>query len=253
MKSNLTMKHTGDKDPSSKTKTDDTSSEPSKRSKHSSSSHELADDDNSKETSFHNLRSSRSSVPMEPAVEQTAAAPADNLGDNVGQWLSQKVVVTTVTEHVKYTFITHDLSEPLHSSELQAAVNNSVFSSEQLLSPDAIVCSSNDDKVYETSTVLESSFSPVEYVVVRAPAGVETSFPTLPAHSDASHSAGQATDLQQQLLQSLGMPESNEAIVATGSTNIDGAVTEIAAAVTAAVQSGSSISAQPPQAATTEQ
>ena len=248
------MKSTGDKD-LSKTKTDDTSSEPSKRSKHSSSSHELCDGDSSKETSFHNLRSSPSSTPIEPAVEQTEAAvtPTRNLTDDAGRWLTQKVVVTTVTEHVKYTFVPHYLSQPLHSSELETAVTNNIFNSEQLLSPDAIISCSNDGKVYESSTVLESSFSPVEYVVVRAPAGLEASFPTLPAHSDASHLTGQVTNLQQQLLQSLGMSESNEAIVATGSSNIDSAVTDITTAVTAAVQSGSSILAQPPQAATTEQ
>ena len=65
-------------------------------------------------------------------------APSHTSTDNAGHWLAQEVVVTRVVEHVKYTFIPHDLfSEPLHPSALHAAVANGMFSSEQLNSRDA--------------------------------------------------------------------------------------------------------------------
>ena len=243
-----TMTRTGAK-PSTKVKVEATPSMPNKRSK--SVDDRVIIGSHLSGPSFHNLRSSHlsSQVAPEAAALAEAAVPSHILTEAAGHWLTKKVVVTSVTEHVKYTFIPHDLlSEPLHSDALHTAVTNGMFSSEQLHSCDAdpIFRSFSTDKAHESSTVLDSQLGPVEYVVARTPVG---SFPAANTHPVVP---GSTTDWSQQVSQVLGMPSHNQAIVAIGSTTLDSAVTDITAALTATVvvHSNSSLSKQPqPQAA----
>ena len=205
----LTMQRTGAK-PSSKTKAEVASpSGPTKRSRPILPSTESAPSNSSvidsflSDPSFHNLGSFHTSAPNAHAVEPTvseAAIPSYISASSAGHWLAQKVVVTRVTEHVKYTFIPHNLlSEPLHSSALQTAVTNADFSSEQLLSLTIDPGHVSSDKANESSTVLESQVGSVKYVVVRVPAGSVPTQPIVPG------SAGQITDWSQQLLQSIAL------------------------------------------------
>ena len=253
----LTMQRTGAK-PSSKTKAEVASpSGPNKRSRPTSPLTESAPSNPSiidsflSDPSFHNLGSFHTSAPIEPAVEPI---PSHITTGSAGLWLAQKVMVTRVTEHVKYTLIPHDLlSEPLHSSALQTAVANAAFSPEQLLTRNFEPGhhSSSADKAHEGSTVLESRFSPIEYAIARTPLGLKWSVPV-------ANTAGRSSDWSQQVSQVLGMPNFNEAIIAIGSTTLDSAVTDITAALTAAaVQSASQsavrLSEQSPQAAAPEE
>ena len=238
----LTMQRTGAK-PSSKAKAEVAPSGPNKRSK---SDNDSPPSDSSiigshlSGPSFHNLRSFHQPTQNAPALELTEApAPSHISTDSAGLWLAQKVVVTRVTEHIKYAFIPYDLlSEPLHSSALQTAVTNSIFTSEQLLTRDTAYHSSNSDKIYESANILESSFSPVEYVIALSTASVTGSFPSTNTQPAVHDSAGEsAQDWSQQMLQSLGVSSSKDAIIVTGSTTLDSAITDITAAVTAAAVS----------------
>ena len=236
----LTMQRTGAK-PSSNAKTEVAPSGPNKRNK--------VDNDSPPDKSsitgsysgplFPNLRSFRRHIQSASEVAQTEAAAVSHTSTNgAGLWLAQKVVVTRVTEHVKYAFIPHDLlSELLHSSALQAAVTNCMCSSEQLHSRDVgfISSSFNGYQAYESSTILESRFSPVEYAI--ASAGFEGSFPAASIQSAAPGSARQqlAADWPQQMLQALGV--SNEAIIVADHTTLDSAVADITAAPAALTSS----------------
>ena len=249
----LTMQRTGAK-PSSKTKAEVAPSMPNKRSRPTLPLTESAHNNPSiidsflSDPSFHNLGSFHTSAPIEPAVEPI---PSHITSGSAGLWLAQKVMVTRVIEHVKYTLIPHDLlSEPLHSSALQTAVANASFSPEQLLSrsSDPVSCSSAE-KAHESSTVLESRFSPVEYAVARTPLGLKWSVPDTNTHSAVPDSTSHTMKWPQQLLQTLGM--SNEVVIAIGSTTLDSAVIDITAALTAVQSAASSV--QSPQIASYEQ
>ena len=127
------MTRTGAK-PSTKVKAEATPPMPNKRSK---SVDESPPDDSAiigshlSGPSFHNLRSFPQPALNAPAAALAEAVPSHILPEAAGHWLTKKVVVTRLTEHVKYTFIPFDLlSEPFQSTALHAAVTNGMFSSE---------------------------------------------------------------------------------------------------------------------------
>ena len=255
----LTMKRIGTV-ASLKTKaTEAAPSSPSKRSKHDS----LPNPDSSLTNtllsgpSFNNIRSFLSSASIEPANSQAeTAALAHTSTVSTGHWLTQKVVVTRVTETVKCTFIPHDLpSQPLCSNALKT-VANSIFSSEQLLSREADSAhhsSSGDNGAYESTTVLDTRVGPIEYAVAHAPAGFKGTFLAPSTLTVAAGSDGEAAKWPQQLLQSLGVSDSKEAIVFTGSTTLYSALPDIITAVSAAVQSCANLSERSLQALSTDQ
>ena len=240
----LTMQRTGAKS-SSKAKAEVAPSGPSKRSKPDSpTANQLASNDSSiigsylSSPSLHNIPSFHSSDPIMPTLELIeTAVPANISADSVGHWLTQKVMVTRVTEHVKYTFIPYDLlSQQPHSSALQAAVSDGIFRPEQLLARDDTYRSFSADKARESSTVLESHFSPVEYVIAHAPVGLKGTLPAPYTHRTLPGSDRQSTVWPQLLLQSLDVPNSVD-VINTGSTTLDSALSDITAAVTAARKS----------------
>ena len=110
------------------------------------------------------------------------ALPSPHLSSgSTGVWLAMRTVSTKVTEHVQCTFIPRDLitlhSEPLHIDLLLADVTDSDFNVDHFLSsitaPSPPTTNhhphSQSTTTYEYSTVLESHFSPVEYIVAHTP------------------------------------------------------------------------------------